>query len=283
MRPWLVFFVVALLVVTLIVRIAPSLRGAVYAAVVERTLRTARAHTSSWQMLQSENIELRHKDDPAVAAVILEIAEEMYQRVSEDLQYDAPSKVLVLSYPSKDELRREFGWPSSEDAMGVYYGGSVRVVSPASWVGTDNIELLAERFRSEGPLAHEFTHLLLDYATKGNYPRWFSEGLAQYEEYLVTGYLWVDVPPRGKFQFYDYRQMQTAFDRLPDQAIAYRQAFLMLEYMVARNRWQSVVELIEALGRGARFEDAVRRVYAKSIHSIDAAWREAFLNTALAP
>jgi len=155
--------------------------------------------------------------------------------------------------------------------MGVYWGGVVRVLSPKAWVDTNDIEVISARFRAESTLGHEFAHLLLDYMTQGNYPRWFSEGLAQYEEYLISGHVWSEPYIDGKPPYYSYGEM-AAFERLDDQAKAYNQAFLMVYYMVREYGWERMIGLCRELSTGQNFGAAVQKAYDTGEEELAGRW-----------
>ena len=282
MRTLMVVVLVILIPVSAI-HIAPSVREAIYEALRQRELLRVEAATSRWESISSEHIELRFKDDAEGARVVLDVAEQELSSVLSDIRVQADTRVLVLVYSTREELRDEFGWSASEDAMGVYFGGVVRVLSPRAWVNSVDIDVLRERFRAEGPLAHEFTHLVLDELTEGNYPRWFSEGVAQYEEYMVSGYMWIEPGARSQTPFYSYADLDRGFEDLPDQAKAYRQAFLMVYYLVTQHGWDKVLALVASLQRGTGFGAAMQMTYGFREAELSDQWSTWVSRTVLPP
>jgi len=269
MKTWAAILLIIILAVPTL-RFAPLIRGAAYSLLRARELAATRALTSGWNKISSDSIEVRYKDDARVAEMVLRVAESHYSRVVLDFQYAPPEPVLVLVYDTREELRDAFGFSAKDDAAGVYWAGSIRVLSPTAWVGTDDPAVLEEQFSAEGPLAHEFTHMVLDYLTQGNYPRWFSEGLAQYEEYTVSGF--VLTQPGSENAIYSFDDLSSRFETLSDQAVAYRQAFLLVNYMVGHYGWQPLVRTLHTLRLGQPFDTAIAATYGVSMANLEHDW-----------
>ena len=70
----------------------------------------------------------------------------------------------MVVYPDTASLAGSIGWNRNESAMGVYWAGSIRILSPGEWIKGDALE---KQFKQEGPMVHEFTHLMVDEITKG--------------------------------------------------------------------------------------------------------------------
>jgi len=192
------------------------------------------------------------------AAVVLDAAELFYPRIAADFGVTLPAKVPVLIYQNMADLNRSFGWPADESTMGVYWAGTIRVVAPAVWIGDAEPSRQAEVFQEVGPMAHEITHLFVDYVTRGNCPRWFNEGIAQYEEYRLTGFSFAPpeaVPP----VIYTLDELHN-FDYLPDQNLAYRQTFSMVAFLAGETGWSGLKAVMQRLGRGETLDEALRAV-----------------------
>jgi hypothetical protein len=108
-------------------------------------------------------------------------------------------------------------------------------------------------------MAHEYAHLLVDYLTDGNYPRWLTEGVAQYVESRVSG-----LPVHGQFDYgvdelYTLEELDRGFDSLPDQDLAYWQSWALADFMVERYGFHSLQSLLHTLGQGQNLDQALRR------------------------
>ncbi len=227
--------VLALVLVALlwpyIVYLSFTPRALVYAAARRYGRTLAHRELGGWELLRGDGIDVRFRGgEEAVAAVVLAVAAELYPAVWSELGYLPAQRVLIAIYPDRQSLRAEFGWQQGEDALGVYLAGVIRILSPSAWVRASTLDGLEKEFRSTGPLVHELSHFVLDYATAGNYPRWFSEGLAQLQEYRLTGYLWDEVSMYGG-DTYPFKRVDRYFDQAEHQARAYRQALLMVLHL----------------------------------------------------
>lgn len=211
--------------------------------------------------LTSEHFYVKFKPgERAGAELVLETAERFYRPVMEDFGYVASARIPVILCSSREELNEIFGWDASDSAMGVYWAGVIRVLAPEAWVSEAEPGRFREKFVSSGPMAHELTHLVIDYLTGGNYPRWFTEGVAQYEEYKLTGFQ-LSGPEYAKGQLlYSMEALADNFDSLPDQSLAYWESFAAVRYIVHYYGETALNDIIKELGRGLKFDQALEKV-----------------------
>ncbi|MDD2554018.1 MAG: peptidase MA family metallohydrolase [Desulfotomaculaceae bacterium] len=216
----------------------------------------------AWDMekLTSEHFYVKFRpEDRADAELVLETAEYFYRPVTEDFGYTPRARVPIVLHSSKAELNRSFGWEAKESAIGVYYAGVIKVLAPQSWIYEDGPDSIKETFISSGPIAHEFTHLMIDYLTGGNYPRWFTEGMAQYEEYKLTGFTFNDPAGAVNHSAYSMEDIAENFDGLPNQSLAYKEAFAAIRYIANVYGEKTLHDLIKSLGNGMEFENAMQK------------------------
>lgn len=210
--------------------------------------------------------------DRNVADMILETAESVYQPVVKQMGHEPAGKVPLIVYSSREELRHAFGWGNSESAVGVYWSGTIRLLSPNVWINAQRGPQQQQHYAKVNPIAHEFTHYLLDYMTNGNYPRWFTEGLAQWVEHRATGYLWLEDSNTLDHQLYSMDDLNTRFDRLPNQALGYRESYLLVDYIVQTHGEQSIADLVHQLEAGHSFAQSLHQVTGSSESQLYDQW-----------
>lgn len=191
------------------------------------------------------------------ARLVLQTAEHFYQPVCKDFNTFLRHKIPVILYPTPKELSASFSWTASESTMGAYWAGIIRVLSPQGWLYASNSREKEKIFVSSGPMAHEVTHLVVDYIVKGNIPRWLTEGLAQYEEKKLTGFRF-DYPDFVNQPLYPVAKMDRGFDQLPDQMLAYRQSLSLVEYLHQVYGPESLKKILTALSQGKNINLALK-------------------------
>lgn len=261
----------------LLVRVPDSVKSYFYGLFREIARGQMILRTHGWQQMKDDVFIIRYRDDEEGARLVQETGRLFYERVYEDFSYLEDLKIPripVVIYPTSQELNASFGWPASENAMGVYWGGVIRVLTPKAWINEEDPAALQQVFRQAGPMAHELTHLVLDYVARGNYPRWFTEGVAQYEEYKITGYIFG--PQEGIWDrgLYPLKRMNRQFDKLPDQALAYRQSLSVVEYIVAVYGEEGLHNIIKNLARGINFNTSVELALGQDLEILEREWRE---------
>lgn len=207
--------------------------------------------TRHWEELAGEKFVLRYQpEDKNIAQMVLQTAEDAYTPVNEILNFNPKEKIPIVLYPDTITLNKSFGWAANERAMGVYWAGVIRILSPNYWI--DDIDK-EERFRSEGPMSHEYTHFIVDYIAEGNYPRWLTEGIAQRIEREITGY---EIALNGEEEYYQLDQMDGNFDLLPNQSAAYRQSLAMVDFLVNEYGDDALNKILQSLGKGKTINKA---------------------------
>jgi len=195
-------------------------------------------------------------DKNAVAMVAL-AAEAAYEPVGEILNYQPSQKPLIIIYKDRNSMQKAYGWTSENSAMGFYWGGVIQILSPMVWL---NDKTSVNEFIEKGPMAHEYTHLTLDYLLKGNYPRWFTEGLAQYVEYKVNGYEWITKTNSLSQDGYTIEELDKRFDELPNQAMAYRQSLAIMRYIIETHGSECFSQIILEMKDGTKANKAIKNV-----------------------
>ncbi len=262
------------LAVLVAVRLPAQVRGYAYEVYREAARANVEFKYRHLPALEGSHVRVIYQqEDRRYAGIVLEAAEKFYRPVAEKYGLKTSRKITVMVYPSKEDLNASFGWPANESAMGVYWVGVIRVLSPASWVEEGDPGYMREVFINSGPMAHELTHLAVDYATRGNCPRWLTEGLAQLEEYRLTGFRFSDQPGAGDGAFYSLAEMDRHFDELPDQALAYRESLSVAEYIDAVYGEDKLLEVLSLLGGGRGIGDSVRKALGVDMAELEQNWR----------
>lgn len=228
--------------------------------------------TFNWYVLDGSGFKVRYQPvDAPVARLVLETAEDYYEAVNQMLDYTPVDSVPVYIYPTKETLNESFGWDASVNAMGVYWAGTIRILSPLEWI--EDEEEMSVIFRENGPMAHEYAHLVVDYKTHGNYPRWLTEGIAQYVERELTGFVLAHEEQDGE-EWYSFETMDTEFDLLPNQHLAYAQSLLAVDYMVELKGFDGVLELLDELAKGQKISNALGSVLGQELADFEVSFRE---------
>jgi hypothetical protein len=226
--------------------------------------------TRGWNEIQNPHFVIRYRpQDRDIVPMVLDTAEKSFVPVSRHLDYRSPGRTLIVIYPSKESLGRSFGWEADESAMGVYWAGVIRVLSPSAWIEEQDIEEVRRTFESDGPMAHELSHLMVDYITAGNYTRWFTEGVAQYVEAGVTGYRMEPREVSHPDELYPLAVMDREFDNLADQNMAYYESFQAVNYLVNTYGEESLKEILAHLGRGYSMDKSFNTVLGISMDGFE--------------
>lgn len=263
------------LAVVLLHKLPPALRYYCYSAV--RELIKVHAVIGAWHMekLTSEHFYIKFKPgERAGAELALETAERFYHPVAKGFGFTARARIPIIIYSCREELNKSFGWEAKENAIGVYWAGTIRVLTPEAWIGEEEPGLVADVFTSSGPMIHEFAHLIVDYMTGGNYPRWFTEGVAQHEEYKQTGFEFRDAAGSLNQPLYSMQELAGDFDNLPNQSLAYRESFAAVRYIVSRYGEEVLLDLIKELRDGKDFNRAMQNILGLDEAGFEARWQE---------
>lgn len=213
--------------------------------------------TGYMSVYETEHFRIKYtQSDADTIGMIAEAAEAAYTPVTRELGYAPQDKTLILVQPDRNELRQAFGWSGNESAMGVYWGGVIQLLSPHAWLNTG---ATVQEFIHSGPMVHEYTHLVFDHLTNGNYPRWFTEGLAQYVEYRVNDYEWQTATNQLDGKLYTMAELNGDFDNLPNQSLAYRQSLAAVRYIAEVYGDDALREIIDGLKAGQNMDKVIQK------------------------
>ena len=203
--------------------------------------------TADFEQYKTEHFMIKYlPQDEKYIAYIADSAEEAYEILTKKFQREPQKLTTVVVYPDTISLAKSFGWDKDEKAMGVYWAGTIRILSPRAWLQDHELD----RFAREGPMVHEFAHLMVDELTRGNYNRWWTEGVAQYLEKNITGFQFDNPFFDGKeFKYYEILKLDKHFDDL-DQPIAYWQSLALVEYIVDQYGEEKLFAILSYLEKG---------------------------------
>lgn len=237
-----------------------------------QTLRNIHVHyfnikTNDYQTLAGNNFEVKYKGSIDNAEIVLATSEGIFKEVNKKLDFTPQGRTPIIIYPSMQKFNDSFGWEGDKSPMGVYWMGTIGVLAPDAWIEDDNKEKI---FKDMGPMAHEYTHYIVDYKTNGNYTRWFTEGLAQYIEKDVTGYTLPEPNEELKENIYSFHSLDKNYDQKENQDLAYWQSLMAVRYLIDMHDETIINTLLDELALATNFESAFHKITGEDLTTFEA-------------
>lgn len=188
-------------------------------------------------------------ENAALGAVVSAILEEAYTLIGAEFHHFPADPVVVILY-TKEQFRSVSGSPHWSRGV---YDGKIRI--PVGGVNERTEEL-------EDVIFHEYTHVMVNYITRGRCPTWLNEGLAQYKEPSSDGGKRALLGTLRRVDLVPLSQLEGSFLKLPGGAarIAYAQAYAAVLYVAETYSFYHLRSILERIGAGDKPEEALRKV-----------------------
>ena len=223
-----------------------------------------RLNTAKFQEMQTTHFKIKYTQaDSDYVSIIADSAEKAYSQVNQKMDAAGQQKTTLVVYPDSQSLAKCFGWDKNEKALGVYWAGTIRILSPHAWLKQAYNE---DEFQTDGPLVHEYVHLIVDDMTKGNYNRWWTEGVAQYVEKQITGFQFEDPSDVSSDQIYTLQELGKNFDQL-DQQIAYCEARQAIDFIASQYGEEKIYTIMSYLAQGDTIQKAIEKAVGTDFNS----------------
>lgn len=218
-------------------------------------------NVKDYKTAQSEHFIVRYtQQDEKYVPLVLKIAEKHYDSVTKDLGYKPPGKTVIIMYHDPEKMNTDFSLAKGDTAMGLYLNGVISIVSPELWISpTEDLEKV---FEHDGPIVHEFAHLIVDDIAKGNYPVWFTEGIALLEEYRENGFVWGEGVATDKP--YSLKELTYNFNQL-DETMPYKRSFEIVKAIADKYGMQSIRNILKYLGKGLSLSESFYKVTGQNL------------------
>ncbi|NLB52669.1 MAG: hypothetical protein GX808_07000 [Syntrophomonadaceae bacterium] len=214
--------------------------------------------TADFSQTETLHFNIRYtKTDNENVELVANASEYAYNAVTDFFNSKPQEKTTIIVYPDTESLAHSFGWDKNQKAEGVYWAGSIRVISPDYW--QEEVWVTGEYQLQAGPLVHEFAHLMVDEHTRGNYNRWWTEGIAQYVEKKITGFQFREpFSDNQKMMILPLNILNKEFDR-DKGAIAYWQSLKIIEFIVDNYGEEKLFVIMDNLGQGDNIKQAITK------------------------
>jgi Flp pilus assembly protein TadD len=132
-------------------------------------------------------------------------------------------------------------------------------------------------FSWQATLWHELAHVFSLQASDYRVPRWLTEGISVYEEYkrqpawgreLALEY----AHELGEGRTFGVKKLPQAFKRPESLSLAYFEASLVVEHLVAQNGEDGLRTLLHAYASGATDADAFSKAFGRSVDEVEASF-----------
>ncbi|WP_428264705.1 tetratricopeptide repeat protein [Haliangium sp.] len=185
--------------------------------------------------------------------------------------------IIELFHDPQHYSVRTVGLPNL-GALGVCFGHVITAMSPS--VGEINWGMV---------LWHELSHVFAIQLSNSRVPRWFTEGLSEYETLRVRpewrrendADLWAALAD-GSLPSVAELNYSFMTPDMQQVVVAYYQSAVTLEYIVETHGFDKVVEALRLFGKGQETPAVIEAITGQDVTAFDAAFR-AYLAQRLAP
>ena len=217
------------------------------------------------------------KDETAILkAYALPLADLAYATFAKRYGFTPQGPILVEVFSKHDDFAvRTLGLPGLEGALGACFGRVITMDSPkARPPGT---------FSWQATLWHEIAHVFSLQASNYRVPRWLTEGISVFEEHrynkawgrelIVTYARAVEAN-----KTFGVKGLPDAFKRPEDLALAYFEASLLTEHLVAEHGDEGLRRLLAAYAAGAKDVEAFAQAFSQTVDEVETSFK-AFVDT----
>lgn len=212
---------------------------------------------------------INRRESEVLSIYFAELAERAYDSLSRRYGYTPVTPIRVEVYPTHADFSVRTVGLVGLGALGVSFGPVIAMDSPSAREIGD--------FNWGSTLWHEIAHTFHLGMSDGRVPRWFSEGLAVYEERRARKGWGNDVTPgflvaHREGKLLPLEALNNGFTRptYPEQiSHAYYQASLVCEFIEREFGAESLVRMLGAYGDGLAEEEVFRRILGSEIDEID--------------
>ncbi len=198
-----------------------------------------------------------HKDEaPVLGDYAMRIARQSLETISARYGFTVKGPVLIEIFPKHDDFAvRTLGLPGMTGALGVCFGRVITMDSPKARPPGE--------FQWEATLWHEMAHVVTLQMSNQRVPRWLTEGISVYEETLARSEWgrgmdveFAQILNRG--EQLTLKNLNEAFTDPRTISLAYYQASLLVEHLVATFGDAGVHKLLRAYGQGLDTDAALK-------------------------
>lgn len=217
---------------------------------------------NDYKTINTEHFTIYFKEgEESVGKATGDIIEKHYNYVCSSFNHYPEGKIPIIIYEKEEDIIQSINLDRNQPPpIGVYYSGTINLLSPKNWMEEDN---LIEEYEKINPVVHEFTHLIVDEKTKGNYPLWLTEGLAVFMEKATMGIEWNG--GIGETSDITLKQLNNNFEDIEFE-IAYRKSYETIVYLDSQYEFDNINLLLDNLGIGTNIDTSLKRVFKKNLN-----------------
>ncbi len=215
---------------------------------------------------------LHHKEASLLVPYLGVLAEEAYGRYAKQYAYEPPVPVRIELYPSHADFSVRTVGLAGIGILGVSFGPVVALDSPSARAGATG--------NWGATVWHELAHTFHLGAARNRVPRWFTEGLAVYEEQHAREGWGSDVTPAFLKAYrdgnvYPVSELNNGFvrPRYPEEVLhSYYLASLVFAFIEQRWGFAVVPRMLSAYADGESTAEVFRSVLNINMTDFDAAF-----------
>ena len=196
------------------------------------------------------------KDEaPILQEPALALAHEALNNYTKRYGFTPKGPILIEIFPRQDHFAvRTAGLPGMVGALGACFGRVVTMDSPHARPG---------EFQWEATLWHELAHVITLQMSNNRVPRWLTEGISVWEEKLhrpewSRGMDMTFAGMLNRKETLKLRDLNAAFTDGRTISLAYYEASLLVEHIVANYGEEGLHKLLNAYAKGLDFDAALK-------------------------
>jgi len=217
-------------------------------------------------------VRLHPEEAPVLREHALPLAHEALRSVGSRYGWKPDGPILIEIFPRHDDFAvRNLGLPGMIGALGACFGRVVTLDSPRARPPGS--------FNWQATLWHELAHVVTLHLSKQRVPRWLTEGVSVYEERQARPSWARDMEvsfaeAMNRGEIIPLAELNGAFSRADSINLAYYQASLVAEHILARWGPEGMRRLLTAYGEGLDDEAAIERALGTTMADLDAGFVE---------